>query len=108
MTYPNNSIIIKSFTNQLNKCSDLTQFPPITAFQVGDQAHITLWTDTRPYTVIERKGQAHQITEEAKATLTLYLKPILQSADLYAAKTTGSKDGLSQKIPEGTLQGYLG
>ena len=37
-------------------------------FQVGDQAHITLWTDTRPYTVIERKGKRIKL-QKARATL---------------------------------------
>ena len=43
-------------------------------FQVGDQAHITLYTDTSPYTVIERKGKRIKL-QEAKATLDPTWKP---------------------------------
>ena len=43
-------------------------------FQVGDQAHITLYTDTNPYTVIERKGKRIKL-QRANAKLDPTWKP---------------------------------
>ena len=44
-------------------------------FQVGDQAHITLWTDTRPYTVIERKKKRIKFTLDNYQQLLTLMKP---------------------------------
>ena len=43
-------------------------------FQVGDQAHICLYTDIEPYTVIERKGKRIKL-QKARATLDPTYKP---------------------------------
>ncbi len=82
-----NSIIINLYeTNQTNEQSlhslrtRSNEFRPYTVpadhkdFQVGDQAHICLYTDIEPYTVIERKGKRIKL-QKARATLDPSYKP---------------------------------
>ena len=99
MTSLFNSIIIKSFTNQLNKCSDLTQFPPITKTFRSAIRRTSLFGQIQDLTQLSKEKAGASSYKKQKLLLTLIGNQKLQLADsLVIAKTTGSKDGLSQKI----------
>ena len=78
-------------------------------FQVGDQAHITLWTDTRPYTVIERKGKRIKL-QEANAKLDPTWKPEVAIGGFVGhCKNNREQRWIITENPEGTItEGYLG
>ena len=78
-------------------------------FQVGDQAHITLWTATRPYTVIERKGKRIKL-QEANATLDPTWKPEIIAGG-FAGHCTNNREQrwIITENPDGEItEGYLG
>ena len=78
-------------------------------FQVGDQAHITLYTDTNPYTVIERKGKRIKL-QKAKATLDPNYKPERIPGG-FAGHCTNNHDQkwIITANPKGDItEGYLG
>ena len=78
-------------------------------FQVGDQAHICLYTDIEPYTVIERKGKRIKL-QKAKATLDPNYKPERIPGG-FAGHCTNNHDQkwIITANPKGAItEGYLG
>ena len=78
-------------------------------FQVGDQAHICLYTDIEPYTVIERKGKRIKL-QKAKATLDPNYKPE-RIAGGFAGHCINNHDQkwIITANPNGAIiEGYLG
>ena len=78
-------------------------------FQVGDQAHITLYTDTNPYTVIERKGKRIKL-QRANAKLDPTWKPEIIPGG-FAGHCTNNHDQkwIITANPNGAIiEGYLG
>ena len=78
-------------------------------FQVGDQAHITLYTDTNPYTVIERKGKRIKL-QEANATLDPTWKPEIIPGG-FAGHCTNNRQQrwiITANPDGGIIEGYLG
>ena len=78
-------------------------------FQVGDQAHITLYTDTNPYTVIERKGKRIKL-QRANANLDPTWKPEMIARG-FAGHCTNTREQrwIITENPDGEItEGYLG
>jgi hypothetical protein len=78
-------------------------------FQVGDQAHICLYTDIEPYTVIERKGKRIKL-QKAKAILDPSYKPA-RIAGGFAGHCTNNHDQkwiITANPDGGIIEGYLG
>ena len=78
-------------------------------FQVGDQAHITLYTDSNPYTVIERKGKRIKL-QRAKAKLDPTWKPEMIAGG-FAGHCVNNREQrwIITENPDGEItEGYLG
>ena len=78
-------------------------------FQVGDQAHITLYTDTNPYTVIERKGKRIKL-QRANAKLDPTWKPEMIAGG-FAGHCVNNREQrwIITENPDGAItEGYLG